>query len=104
MELAEGIAASFVAPQEAAAHFASAKTFAVAAAFMGGIAGATGGFSGGGAGGGNAGGASFQGAAQQKGNAYIHIEGGLLDMSNPDQAESLRKAVADLTDREVFLN
>lgn len=103
MELAEGVAASFVNPPAAAGHFAAAKTFAVAAAFMGGIAGATGGFSGGAGGNGAGAGAAVRGAAEQKAAGTIIIQGGLLDMSNPDQAEAFSKAVSDLTGRDVIV-
>lgn len=106
MELAEGIAASFVPGKqaEAAGHFAAAKTFAGAAVFMGGLGAALSpGRGGGGGGAGAAGAAAAAGRADTKGSATIIIEGGLLDMSNPEQAEAFRKAVEDLTDREVMI-
>lgn len=106
MEVADGfVSLALHKPDDAAKHFTAAKIFGAAAVVMGGVGAAFGGEGGGGGGAGSAAGAAgasaSASAANKKGSATITITGGLLDMSNPDQVEALRKAIAELSDRDV---
>lgn len=66
-------------------------------------------FAGGGGGGGGGGGLGAAGFAQQRdetsdrGEATIVVQGGLLDMSDPRQANALADAIAELSGRRVII-
>jgi hypothetical protein len=42
-------------------------------------------------------------AGSGKGSGTIVVESGLLDMSNPEQADALGKAISDLTGRDIIV-
>lgn len=90
--------------------FAAAAKYAAASAAMFTLAGALGGGGGSrgavaGGGGGGVGGAQDRGLAsfEDRGAATIIINGGLLDMNDPRQADALAQALEELTGRRVFV-
>ena len=86
------------------AAFAAAAKFTAAAAVMFAIAGAVGqAASGGGGGGAGGGGEQADRLEGTRGEAEIVIRGGLLDMSDPRQADALAAAVNDLDGRRVVI-
>jgi hypothetical protein len=104
-ELAAGIA-TFPA---GAHHFAAAGEFFAAAALMGAIGGAIHGAASRAGGGGGGGGPQDvqngrnDAAANQPPDATVVIQGGLLDMSDPRQAEALAGAIGELSGRRVII-
>ena len=83
----------------AATHFKSAAIFGLLA---GGLSFAAGAAGGGGGGGGAASGGTFGATGPGKGgSATIVIQGGLLDMSNPTQADAFAKAYKELASRGI---
>jgi hypothetical protein len=86
--------------------FAAAAKLTAAAIGLFALAGALGGFaSGGGGGGGGGAGDSPRGDVDgtAKQDSYLIIEGGFLDMNDPRQEESLRKALEQLSGRRVIV-
>jgi hypothetical protein len=87
--------------------FAAAAKFAGAATLFYALAGSVAGFAnnvgGSGSGGGGRAEKRTEQVADKRGEAYITVEGGLLDMSDPRQAEALANALENLTDRRVII-
>ena len=86
---------------------AAAKLFAAGAAMFA-ISGALGGVAAGGGGGGGGNSSATATTSQQEQlskakESTIVIEGGLLDMSDPRQADALAQAIGDLSDRRVIV-
>lgn len=88
--------------------FAAAAKLTAAAMGLFALAGALGGAGGGGGGGGGSGGAGsgpgsndVDGAAKQ--DMYVIVEGGFLDMNDPRQAESFRRAFEQATGRRIIV-
>ncbi|HEV8263732.1 MAG TPA: hypothetical protein VGQ06_02195 [Gemmatimonadales bacterium] len=107
--IAEGIANPLVAAHKFAAAAKAAATSALAFAVAGGLGGAAssigGGGGGGGAGRGSMGAQSAQdvGGTIDRGPGVINIQGGLLDMTDPRQADALAAAIEQLTGRRVII-
>lgn len=96
---------AFLAPgfkSAASGHFVAAAKWAA----IGGAGAAAGGALGGGGGGGGAGSTAERtqdSTSLGRGEANIIIQGGLLDMSNPEQARSLSNALEQLSGRRVTI-
>jgi hypothetical protein len=102
----EQIAEAIANPITAGQHIAAAAKFTFAAALFGALSGALSGAAANAGGGGGAGGspsATTAAAATDKGSGTIIVQGGLLDMSDPKQADAFAKAVSDLTGRQVII-
>jgi hypothetical protein len=91
--------------------FAAAGKFTLAAAGFYALAGAVSGFANKAGGSGGGGSSASKDAysrtnqvADKRGSAYLVVQGGLLDMSDPRQAEALAGAIENLTDRRIILS
>jgi hypothetical protein len=108
--IAEALLPSSVLTGQSAGGFAAAAKFTAAAVAMFALSGILGGMankSAGGGGGGAGGSASAERqtaeVTREEPPAVLVIEGGLLDMSNPDQADALASALESLTDRKIII-
>jgi len=107
--IAEALLPSSVLTGQSAGGFAAAAKFTAAAVAMFALSGVLGGManksSGGGGGAGGSAAAERQTAevTREEPPSVLVIEGGLLDMSNPDQADALAAALETLTDRKVII-
>lgn len=103
----EQIAEALAHPATAGHHLASAAKFTAAAALFGAISGVLSGAAANTAGGGGSAGgspsATTAASATDKGSGTIVIQGGLLDMSDPRQADAFGQAVSDLTGRGIIV-
>jgi len=87
------------------AHVAAGAKFLAAGSIMFALAGAAQGSAGGGGSAGGAGAAARHTAELEgdRGEALVIVEGGLLDMTDPRQAEAFARAMQDISGRRVVV-
>jgi len=104
--VAEEIAKALAEPTQAGRHLAAAAKYTAAAAIFGAISGSLSGaasVAGGGVSGSYRDTMASIGSGKG-GDARIVIQGAILDMSDPEQADALGKAISDLTGRNVIVS